>query len=182
MDYRIFNVRMRSCLYAYTQGRTSVHSLTQTTFAGYKVCEEFWLRGNRPRSAHKASHETVTHPWGNHARSCLTTDFESECFRCTLPTLPCFTTLKAARSLDLACMRCTELPHQLEQWIGPFLFESSHGGSRDRKRGWDLQKKKGKSVWGFCRLHRNLHPINLAFNIGYLRDLTSWIFSRRGQL
>ena len=82
-DYRVFNARTWSfCIRMHTEGRVGARCTLSSKVLRGIGCTEFWLLINRPRSAHKAWRDTVAHPCGDHARSCLTTAFESECSRC----------------------------------------------------------------------------------------------------
>ena len=86
MGHSIFNVRVWSLDMRIHRDGTSAYNLIRRVLWGIKSVENFDYEENRRQSAHKASHETVTHPWGDHAWSCLTMAFESECFRCALLT------------------------------------------------------------------------------------------------
>ena len=55
---------------------TSVYCLIQRTF----VESAQNLTREKSEVGRKAEHETVTHPFGDHARLCLTLAFENECF------------------------------------------------------------------------------------------------------
>ena len=84
MDYTIFHVCMWSfCLRIHSGPRFMVSS--EGLLWGVAL---FWLRGNCPQSARKACRETVTLPCGDHARSCCTTAFESDCAGCVPRALP----------------------------------------------------------------------------------------------
>ena len=91
MDYRTFHVCMWSFFHAYmhTRLRFIVSYEGQKTFVKYRVCTEFWLQRTHPQSACKAQHKMVTHPCGDHAQSCLSMAFESECFCCVPVQMSC---------------------------------------------------------------------------------------------
>ena len=71
-------------LHANTHGRTSVYSLIRRTFA--ESAQN--LTPEKSQGRHKAEHITVTHPFDDHAPSCLTMAFKNEYSCCAPPTLP----------------------------------------------------------------------------------------------
>ena len=78
MFCRIFNVSHLSA-YVYTRG-TSVYNLFRRTF----VESAQNLTPEKFQGGRKASHVTVTEPFGDHAPSCVTFAFENEC-SCSAP-------------------------------------------------------------------------------------------------
>ena len=81
----------RACvifLLAHTHGATSVYSLIKRTFVRTESAQNLDSGETRPQMAHKVSHKTVTHPCGDHLRSCWITAFERKSSCCALPTPP----------------------------------------------------------------------------------------------
>ena len=80
MDYRIFNMQMWSfCLRIHTEYLGLLSLLKDFG----ESAQNFTLE--KSQDGCKAEHVTATHPFGDHARSCLALAFESEYSFCSLP-------------------------------------------------------------------------------------------------
>ena len=119
---------------------------------GIKSAQNFDSRKTRPQSARKAWQETVTHSCSDHARSCLTKAFESECSRCAPPTpiaRHTTSTSSSVQSLDRLGRRGDMRDDSAETLFQSFLQEAL--------------RSSGPSAVRSCGMGRDVH--SLMFSI-----------------